>query len=92
MIETPFHCSCGAARVETIRSANALIREQLKGDPTRFFVDAAMENPRIAEIDSVLADMHHLNNKGHEMLGKVLGPVIITAYQRSCRAWEGNDE
>jgi hypothetical protein len=46
--------------------------------------------PTLADDKYYLADRHHLNDAGHALLGKVLGPIVVKiarAAHRSSRFW-----
>ena len=57
---------------------------------TRWFVDTFAIEPTLADDKYYLADRHHLNDAGHALLGKVLGPIVVKiarAAHRSSRFW-----
>ena len=74
----------------TIEAANREIERDLENSDTRWFVDSMAIEPTLADDKYYLADRHHLNDAGHALLGKVLGPIVVKiarAAHRSSRFW-----
>jgi hypothetical protein len=89
---SPFHKSCGSERLATVEAANREIERDLHLDTThtRWFVDSFAIEPTLADDKYYVADRHHLNDAGHALLGKVLGPIVVKiarAAHRSSSWW-----
>ena len=63
---------------------------KLSNDAYEWIESTESIEPTLADDKYYLADRHHLNDAGHALLGKVLGPIVVKiarAAHRSSRFW-----
>ena len=76
--------------IDGLRRAKVVLLLECDTTHTRWFVDTFAIEPTLADDKYYVADRHHLNDAGHALLGKVLGPIVVKiarAAHRSSSWW-----